>query len=176
MLLYQKIRETDDLDNWYIELYEKFPCNDKKELHKREGEVIREIGTLNINIAGRDIKQYNDDTKEKRKEYYEDNKEKISEKSKQYREKNKDHISEYKKRHYEQNKEKINQYYKQWREDNIDHKKQMDKQYYQQNKEKLNQQAKEKKECECGSIVRKGHYQRHLTTQKHQKYMESLLE
>ena len=36
-----------DWDNWYIELYEHCPCNSKQELEKREGEVIRQIGTIN---------------------------------------------------------------------------------------------------------------------------------
>jgi hypothetical protein len=28
---------VDDWDNWYIELFENFPCNSKEELNKREG-------------------------------------------------------------------------------------------------------------------------------------------
>ncbi len=60
-LLYQKIKETSDLQNWYIELYELFPCNSKMELEKREGEIIREIGTLNLRIAGRTKKERYDD-------------------------------------------------------------------------------------------------------------------
>jgi hypothetical protein len=70
MLLSQKMWETD-FNNWYIELYENFPCDNKEQLNKREGEIIREIATLNKNIAGRTIK-----------EYYEQNKENILEKKK----------------------------------------------------------------------------------------------
>ena len=33
MRFYQYV---DDWDNWYIELYENFPCNNKEELNKRE--------------------------------------------------------------------------------------------------------------------------------------------
>ena len=54
-LFYQHI---DDWDNWYIELFENFPCNSKEELNKREGEIIREIGTVNKTIAGRTHKEY----------------------------------------------------------------------------------------------------------------------
>ena len=43
-LLYQKIRETN-IEDWYIELYEEFACENKEQLNKREGEVIRKIGT-----------------------------------------------------------------------------------------------------------------------------------
>ena len=35
-----------DISEWYIELFELFPCNLKCELEKREGEIIREIGTF----------------------------------------------------------------------------------------------------------------------------------
>ena len=37
-----------DMNNWYIELYEEFPCENKNQLTQREGQVIREIGTLNM--------------------------------------------------------------------------------------------------------------------------------
>ena len=52
---------------WYIELYEDFPCKSREELHKREGEITRLIGTLNMIIAGR-TKQ------EREKKYYEEKK------------------------------------------------------------------------------------------------------
>ena len=75
-LLHQKMRETD-VDDWYIELYEAFPCKNKDELLKREGEVIRLISSLNKNIAGRTCKQYYDDNKgnviNRMKRYYKDN-------------------------------------------------------------------------------------------------------
>ena len=96
--LYQKFNETD-INNWYIELYEDCPCERKEELNKREGEVIRNIGTLNKRIAGRS-----------NKEYREDNKDMLAEKDKKYREANKDIISkkykEYEKKYRESNKDK----------------------------------------------------------------------
>ena len=63
-LVYAKMNELG-VDKFYIELYELFKCNTKEELNKREGEVIRKIGTMNTKIEGRtkeEIKQY-------RKEY-----------------------------------------------------------------------------------------------------------
>ena len=39
-----------------IELFENFPCNSKEELNKKEGQIIREIGTINKQIAGRTYK------------------------------------------------------------------------------------------------------------------------
>ena len=56
-MFYSKIIELG-FDDFYIELYENYPCNSKEELNKREGEVIREIGTLNSNIAGRTKEEY----------------------------------------------------------------------------------------------------------------------
>jgi hypothetical protein len=47
MLLYKNINETD-INDWYIELYEDFPCERKEQLMQREGQIIREIGTLNM--------------------------------------------------------------------------------------------------------------------------------
>ena len=43
--LYQTV--NNDWNNWYIELYELYPCTCKMELDKKEGEVIRNIATLN---------------------------------------------------------------------------------------------------------------------------------
>jgi hypothetical protein len=47
-----------DWDNWYIELYENYPCYNRIQLRKREGEVIKQIATINKNIAGRTKKEY----------------------------------------------------------------------------------------------------------------------
>jgi len=49
----------------YIELIEAYPCNNKEELCKREGEVMRATeNTVNKQLAGRTQKQYNKDNKE----------------------------------------------------------------------------------------------------------------
>ena len=54
--LYSHIIDNDWTD-WYIELYEKVNCNDREELCRREGQVIRDIGTINKNVAGRTNKE-----------------------------------------------------------------------------------------------------------------------
>lgn len=81
--LYQTV--NNNWDNWYIELYELYPCNSKIELEKREGEVQRLIGTLNSRIEGRTDKQYREDNaniiKEKKKQYRQQNKEYIYKKT-----------------------------------------------------------------------------------------------
>jgi len=94
MLIYKTINHN--WEDWYIELYEENSCENKEQLGKREGEVIRSIGTLNSRIEGRT-----------KKEYYEDNTNKILEQKKQYRGDNKDKILEQKKQYYEIHKDKI---------------------------------------------------------------------
>lgn len=46
-----KIIEKDP-ENCYIELVENYPCNNKNELCKREGEIIRDTTCVNKNIPG----------------------------------------------------------------------------------------------------------------------------
>jgi hypothetical protein len=46
------MRHTN-IEHWYKELYEDYPTERKEQLNKKEGEVIREIATLNKNIACR---------------------------------------------------------------------------------------------------------------------------
>ena len=58
-----------DWDNWYIELYEDFPCNNREQLEKREGEVQRQIATINNRIAGRTRKEYRKENRDKIVEY-----------------------------------------------------------------------------------------------------------
>jgi hypothetical protein len=87
-----------DWDNWYIELYENYPCNNKYILEKREGEVIRNVATINRCITGRTKKEYKKDNQEqikkKTREYLKKNKERTSKKHKDYLEKNKEYFKE----------------------------------------------------------------------------------
>ena len=46
------MNETD-INDWYIELYEDCPCERKEQLTQREGQVIREVATLNMIISGK---------------------------------------------------------------------------------------------------------------------------
>ncbi len=63
-LIYKTIDEKD-IDSFYIELYEEFPCDDKQKLQKREGEVMRQIATMNMVVPGRKIQEYQKDNKER---------------------------------------------------------------------------------------------------------------
>jgi len=92
-----------DINEWKIELHEVYPCLTKQELHRREGEVIREIGTLNKRIAGRTDKEWRTDHKEEIKEYAKqyrtDHKEQIKESKRQYRTDHKEQIKESKRQY-----------------------------------------------------------------------------
>ena len=89
--LYQHMNDIG-IDNFYIELIETYPCNSTDELHKKEGEWIRRMGTLNQIVAGRTPQQYREENSDKVREanqkYRENNKDKIREKDRQYRENN----------------------------------------------------------------------------------------
>jgi hypothetical protein len=144
--VYQKIRETNNINDWYIELYEEYPCENKEQLLKREGEVIRELGNLNQRIAGRSYKEYYEDNKEqiseRQKKYYEDHKEKRTDYQKQYYEDNKEKVSEQKRQYDIKNKEKISEYQKQYQSYNKERISGQKKEYYEQNKEKFSEHQK----------------------------------
>ena len=137
--LYQYV--NDDWDNWYIELYENYPCKNKYILEKRETEVQRQIATINKQLARRT-----------RKEYHQDNRDKFSEYNKQYYQDNREKLLEQKKQHYQDNREKRLEY---------------NKQYHQDNREKRLERMKQKITCErCGSLSTRGYIERHKLTQK----------
>ena len=81
------------------------------ELEKREGEIQREIATINIRIARRTIKEWFDVNKEKTKEYkkdyYQTNMETLKEQNKEYRENNKEKYLDNRKQNYLKNYKKI---------------------------------------------------------------------
>ena len=77
------------------------------------------------------------------KKYYEENKEKILERSKKYGEENKEYIKEYKKKYYEENKEKILERSKKYGEENKENIKEYQKKYREENKEYNKEYMKE---------------------------------
>lgn len=95
---YCSASEIVKYDDAYIELYEEFPCDSKKELHIREGLIIKELDLECVNkcIAGRNAAQY-----------YIDNRERILERQKKYYH---EHNDEYR-QHYIKNRDKKRQYY-----------------------------------------------------------------
>ncbi len=174
--------EVINTDDYQIELVEKYPCNSKEDLHKREGFYIKNNKCVNKHIAC-----------QTRSEYYENNKESILEKCKEYRNKNKDKIkaymdiyrathkearSTYDKTRYIENKESILKYQKEYRDANAEALAIKSSQYYENNKEEFLAKCKIYKEknkaiiskktnCECGGKYTHGSKARHFKSKKH---------
>ena len=98
-------------DNYYIELYEDYPCNSKNELVRREGEIIRSVDCVNKRVDGRTRVQYYQDNletiKNKRRDRYINNREEMQNKARQYYNDTKDERVKQKKEYYTTNKTDI---------------------------------------------------------------------
>lgn len=105
------IFEKHGIENVKIELIEEYPCENKEQLLKREGEIQRERNCVNRCIAGRTCSQYHQDNRERDNQLYrqwrEDNPERYKELQRQWRLKNHDKLAEYK-RKARQSKTSIN--------------------------------------------------------------------
>jgi hypothetical protein len=147
-LLFKTIADNSGFTNFYIELHENYPCNNKEELLKREGEDTREIGNMNSQIPGRTSKQWYLDNRDirlaKNHEYYINNLGDFKEKSKKYREETKEH------------------------------KKEHDKEYYEKNKESILKRQATPVVCECGCTINHNKLSRHKKTKKHIDLMNDI--
>ena len=141
-----------------IELVENYPCSSRDELHRREGEVIRELKpTLNSIIAGRS-----------REEYYHENKKHIFATHYAYHNKHRERINEQRKPYFatyrEANKDKIKQYYNENREQLLQQK----REHYLKNREEILKKSAEKIQCVvCGGCYTKINKQKHFRTNMH---------
>ena len=91
-----KSRDIMKYDDCYIELYENYPCDNKEELRRKEGEIIRELDCVNKCVAGRTIKEYYMENKEKKSNYHKEwvdkNRERLNAYRREYRRKKKHNI------------------------------------------------------------------------------------
>ena len=150
--LYKLINEIG-FERFRIQLIEEYPCEDRYQLRQKEGQYIRDIGTLNKNIAGRDANEYQ-------------KLDKIKEQKQIYRHENKEELNKKKKVFYQLNKEKLKEKKKTYIENNKDHWNEKQKQYYEDRKTRTFK-------CECGCIVQR--MKQHLKSEKHKTNMEKLL-
>ncbi len=104
---------------------------------------------------------YTEKDKERKQQYYLENREKILEYSRQYKQSNKDYIKEYheknkdiKKEYYQNNKEKILERAANYKKENYD---------------KIKERASEKIMCACGCELRRDKMTKHQTSKKHIK-------
>jgi hypothetical protein len=155
-----KIIETGNYD---IQLIEAYPCNNKMELHAREGYWIKQMDCVNRRIAGRTIQEYREDNrealKEYRKTYNKINKKEITKVRKVYCINNKEIVAKAMKTYRDKNKEKIRERMKKYREDN---------------KEKFAEIRNEKHDCLCGGKFTIANKALHFKTSKHQSYINSI--
>jgi len=140
-----------DIGDYQIRLVENFPCNNRKELQKREDYYINKYPCINKRRAS-----INQEYAEYFKQYRINNKERIRQINKQYYEKNRAKIKQNQKQYRINNKAKFNEY---------------SKQYYQQNKAKLKQKFNKKFNCACGGRYTNANKARHLRTEKHKQYL-----
>jgi len=134
------------IDEVKIELIEKYSCNCKSELEKRERYWIENtVNCVNKNIPTRTVKEYC-----------------------QY---NRGTIAEKKKKRYQTNRETILEKY----QNNRDIRLGQMKNYYHSNRENILEKMKVKITCECGSTINKGELTRHKKTKKHTNYIATQL-
>jgi len=121
MKLYQAFNELG-INNFHIELIEKYPCLDREALLAREGYYIRKFNShkigYNKNVAGRNTKAYYKDNQQqildKCKIYYQNNQSRILTQKKKYYKNNKQQILDQKKDYYKKNRATILAYKKQY--------------------------------------------------------------
>ena len=123
--IYKAFREHG-VENFFIELIEQCPCNDKGELTKTEGSYIRTLKpSLNMRIEGRTYKERYGDNRDiilqKVKEYAENNREKVLQNKRDYYQRNKDVRIEYNIKYNEEYKEEKQEHNKQYRETHKEH-------------------------------------------------------
>ena len=159
--LYQKMRDIGK-QHFYIELIEKYECNDIDELRKREGEWIRKIGTLNHLVAGR-TKQEN----------YIENRDRILAQQKEYADNHKAEKKEYDKEYHKNNKEKRSEQAKERYEEKKDYIKEKTSQNYYKKKEEIRAKMNAKCNCECGITYSFGNRLRHFNSKTHQNYLNN---
>ena len=99
------------VDNCKIELIEDYPCESREHLAKREGYYIKREQCINKCVAGRTVKEWHEEHREDRKEYYknyrETNKEKKKSNDKAYYEANREARQTQAKAYYEATKDSI---------------------------------------------------------------------
>jgi hypothetical protein len=144
--VYKHIEECGGFEKFRIILVEEYPCENKKQLERREGEHIKRINPVgNRFVAGRTQKEYNklyreqnrEGINERRREYYDENRDRINERRREYHEQTCNHINERRRKYYEENRDRINE---------------RKRKYYEENRDRINERKREryrlKKEAE----------------------------
>ena len=103
--LYQKMLEIG-VEHFRIELIKETPCENIEQLRAIEGKYIRELGTLNSQVASRTSNDYKKEFKERyypqKKVYRENNRESLNEKNRNYYNEKKEDICIKNKKSYDE--------------------------------------------------------------------------
>ena len=102
--IYQLMEEIG-FERFRIQLICDYPCEDKYSLRQKEGDYIRQMGTLNKQIAGYDKNR--DNVQEYNKQWELNHKEERTEQHKRNYQEKKGEINEKRREIYKENKEKI---------------------------------------------------------------------
>lgn len=150
--IYKHMRETD-IDDWSVSLIQIFPCETKDELREREQYYIAllkpELNEFKAYCPEETQSEYN-------AVYRKDNRAKIAETNKNYRDKNKERLAKYCAIYNEKNKARIAE---------------TKRIYYVKNKERIAAKQAEKIECEiCGFSLLKRHFKKHCETKRHASF------
>lgn len=158
--VYQYIRENGGWTLWDMILVEEYPCENRLQLLARERYYIEQLKSkLNCNIPTRT-----------RKEHYQENHDKILEQKKEYRQNNLEKVQRRDKKHYAENKDKIRVRQKVYAEDHKVEKSITDKKYREENKEKIDANRNLIIHCDdCDIDYRKDGKAMHLRSNQHKK-------
>ena len=172
-MLYVKMVEHG-VDNFYIELIEECPCDNLEQLRRREGHFIRNLGTLNKNIAGRT-------EQENHKEYYIEHKEHMDAENKIWREDHPELMVEYRHVWYKKNKDRLHTpincecgstYVSEYEPRHIKTKQHQD--YLKQLDDPTYTVVTAGETCECGGRYTKKDKAKHIKTKLHQNHIKNI--
>ena len=152
--IYQHIRANGGDGNFEIRLIENYPCVDITELNRREGEIQKQYDTLmNKTQAGRTHQ-------ESVKNWAKNNKEKRNDDSKKFRETHREKIAN-------NRAEKVEC-------DNCHIMVSRSSLWYHKKTDRCKKLSDKQTRCDCGGVYSHRGKSRHLKTDKHKKYIDSI--
>ena len=172
-------------NDYYIELVEDFPCERKEQLNSREAHFIRTMNCINKVIpflTDEEKKQYKsiyrqenkEEIKEKKSIYYQKNKEEIKEKQAIYKQENKEEIKDYNANYWKNHKKELQEKKSIYRNNNLETINEKSKLFYHKNKDDILAKQRVVNTCECGKTFALYNKCQHQRSKFHQNYLQSL--
>lgn len=139
--------EAHGVENCKIELIESYPCVSKRELERREGEIIKQRDCINKVVAGRTSEEYRidnkDELKEKFKTFYEENREEQIERVKQYYIEHSDQVKARAKKYVQEHPEETRERKRLYRLNNPEKIREQKRKWNELNRDKINARRRE---------------------------------